>query len=343
MSRSERLGLIREIEEHRRSKVITFFLGDRQNLVTAIADDAVRPIYEHMREMGKIDTIELFLYTRGGVGIAPSRIMNLAHEHAKTVNALVPFRCHSGGTVMCCGASKIVMTKMAELSPVDSSTANFFNPADRNGNKIPISVEDVRAYLQLANNSGIRSEDASLEVFKTLSSQVHVLALGNVQRAYNTTVNEIPSLLKYHLDQSKDKQKIDHIVKMLSETYTHDYIITRKEASEIGLPVEPADDRLEDLMWQLYSVYERDLELLRPFTADLPITETRREFCNETAYIESMGKVHAYVARGIITRTPAQQQVTQQGSTPNASVNPAMIPGTPVVRFTQTSWEDVTT
>ena len=52
------------------------------------------------------------------------------------------------------GADEIIMSDLSELSPIDPSTANVFNPADPANvqNKIPISVEDVMAYFDLAKN-----------------------------------------------------------------------------------------------------------------------------------------------------------------------------------------------
>ena len=43
-------------------------------------------------------------------------------------------------------AKRIVMTRLAELSPIDPTTGNQFNPVDGKGNRLGISVEDVRAY-----------------------------------------------------------------------------------------------------------------------------------------------------------------------------------------------------
>ena len=52
------------------------------------------------------------------------------------------------------GADEIVMSNLSELSPIDPSAANVFNPPDPMNpqNRIPISVEDVMAYFDLAKN-----------------------------------------------------------------------------------------------------------------------------------------------------------------------------------------------
>lgn len=53
------------------------------------------------------------------------------------------------------GADEIVMSDMSELSPIDPSTANIFNPVDPKNpqNRIPISVEEVMSYFDLAKKN----------------------------------------------------------------------------------------------------------------------------------------------------------------------------------------------
>lgn len=74
---------------------MSFVLGDRPNLNTAIADDVVRVIYDHLVAIGRTDRIDVFLYTRGGVGVAPARIARLVREYTARMDVLVPYRCHS--------------------------------------------------------------------------------------------------------------------------------------------------------------------------------------------------------------------------------------------------------
>ncbi len=61
-----RLELIQAIEERRASRVVTYVLSDRRGAQAQIAEDAVRPMYDHLRAMGKAKRIDLFLYSTGG-------------------------------------------------------------------------------------------------------------------------------------------------------------------------------------------------------------------------------------------------------------------------------------
>lgn len=332
-----RISLIKKLERLRGSHVIVYVTGDRPNLLTVIADDAVRVFYEHLRLIGGSSKVDLFLYSRGGHSMAPFRLVGLIREYAKRFEVLVPYRAHSAGTMICLGADAIVMGKMAELSPVDPSTANAFNPQDPANpmRRLPISVEDVTAYLNLAKDeAGLTSEDKVLEVFRALTQQVHSVALGNINRVYNVTRLLIPRLLGLHMDGTGDAKIIDSIVKALAETYTHDYLITRSEAEKLGLKAVRPDDQLEAVIWELYEAYEEDLRLREPFNPETLLgTSPACNFRFETAYVETVGRTDAFIQEGTITRMAAPA--------PSGVPSPPAPAAGVTVRFTKQIWEKI--
>ena len=107
--------------------------------------DALRHIYEHLRQLGECEKIDLFIYTTGGQIFVPHRLTRLIREFCDNFSVLVPYRCHSAGTLLCLGADEIIMGKFGELSPIDPRTSNLFNPRNPHDETkvIPISVEDV--------------------------------------------------------------------------------------------------------------------------------------------------------------------------------------------------------
>ena len=233
------------------------------------------------------------------------------------------------------------MTKLSELGPVDASTANIFNPRDQTGKPVSISVEDVRSYFSLAKDSGLKSETAMVEAFKILASQVNSIALGNIQRVFSTSADDIPRLLKLHMNE---QDKIKKITEELSQKYTHDYAFTREHAREIGLPVMKDDPQLETLLWDLYELYETDLLLLTPFSPQVQPGQTQSTFSHETAYIESDDRTDAFIQEGTISPPqPAQQIQNLIPGVPMPQPQPQQaIPGLPVVKFTKQAWVDVT-
>ena len=75
-------------------------------------------------------------------------MLNQVVSKSLTRPVLAPFRCHSSGTLVALGARRILMAPLSELSPIDPSTGNQFNPSDPadKSSRLPISVKDVQAY-----------------------------------------------------------------------------------------------------------------------------------------------------------------------------------------------------
>jgi hypothetical protein len=345
MGRKERVELIRKIEEKRGSGVITYILSDRMNIPPAmIADDAIEPMYNQLEILGFRDKIDLVLYTRGGFVISSFRIAKLIRNYCRIFTVLVPFRAHSGGTQICLAADKIIMSSLSELSPVDPSTANPFNPTDKFGRPIPISVEDVIAYFNLAEKiGGLVSESSKVEVFRILTNQAPALALGNVGRVYNEIRHLVTQLLSLHMDEVKDKSKIEKIMKALTEEYTHEYYITVDEAERIGLPVERPDKELENLMMKLYKDYAEELHLAEPFDPDA-ILGNKASLTTHVKYgfIETAMKSYVNVGEVVLSRPTAAPQQIQLPAMPTPITivpHPSALPVS--VRFKSSKWIDI--
>lgn len=267
--RERRVELIKQIEEKRQSRVICYVLGDRPKLPVSIEDFHVRLLQRHLEGIGSTEKIDLFIYSRGGDIVTPYRIATLIRAFSKKFGVIVPYRSHSAATLLCLGADEILMGIMGELSPVDPRTANLFNPIDpaNPGQRIPISVEDVTSYFSLAKEkAGIKGEENTTGVLNALTSIVHPLALGNVQRIHLGIRLLADKLLNLHMDSNKEAYEIDAIISTLTEElYAHNYLINRKEAKSIGLKVKNAENDLEAVMWSLYKEYESLLKMRELF------------------------------------------------------------------------------
>ncbi|OHB14682.1 MAG: hypothetical protein A2431_00535 [Candidatus Zambryskibacteria bacterium RIFOXYC1_FULL_39_10] len=265
-----KLEIIKKIEAKRNSKVITYITSDRQGPVGArVAMDIIPIVSEQLRKIGKTDKIDLFLYTAGGDTMVPWRLVSMIREYCDTFSVIIPYKAHSAGTMIALGADEIVMSDLSEISPIDPSTANVFNPVDPANpqNRIPISVEDVIAYFDLAKNKfGIKNDEDLTKIFNKFveaNPQIHPLSLGNVNRTHNLIRLIAKRLLKSHKNRMKDDE-IDKVVKYFTEDlYSHTYFVGRKEAKEdLGVKsVIEADSELSDLMSNLYSEYANEMEL----------------------------------------------------------------------------------
>ncbi len=270
-----RRHLINQIQEARGSKVICYVTGDRQHLETRIAHDCHSIIFNHLRQMDETEKIDLFLYTQGGISVAGWGLVHLIREFCKEFSVLVPFKALSCGTLICLGANKIVMGRLGQLGPIDPSTQNPFNPPIPGlpiapQNTLPMNVEDVVSFIDLAKREiGLKGDSGLSVALEALSrmSPTAPLALGAAHRVRPQIIMLATELLKTHMGK-KDKG-IKRIVSVLAKKLgSHDYLIGRREAKEIGLKVEDASANVETLMWELYSEYEGLMELTMPYSAE---------------------------------------------------------------------------
>ena len=293
LSFKKRKEIIKKLEKAINAKVLTLITGDRSGMETRIAPDILPLVTEHLSRIGQQKEIALFIYTPGGDTLTGWGLVNLLRQYCKKLKVLVPFRSLSCGTLIALGANEIVMGKHGLLSPVDPSVASPFNPTVQAPagqlSLIPVSVEDMIGFIDLARKEiGLKGEESIGAVLKSLSDKVHPLALGAVYRAREQSSKLAERLLRYH---TKDDQKrIIKIVKLLTqELPTHNYLIGRLEAQDIGLKIVEPDDKVEKLMWSLYKEYENWLKLTSPVSPELDLgNKDNKKIRYERAAIESI-------------------------------------------------------
>jgi hypothetical protein len=320
MGRSGRLSLIRKIESVRGTRVLVYITGDRKNFETRIATDVFPFILEHLQKFGSVSKIDLFLYTSGGFTNAATGLVALLREFSPKFSVLIPFKAHSAGTLIALGADSIVMNHVSQLTPVDPSISSPYNPTIPSPQPgavpqiLPVNVEDVVGYLDLAKNeANLKTESALATVFQDLASKVHPLALGSVYRAREQIKLIATKLLKNRSKTEENEEQIKKIVSALTrELYSHDYIIGRNEAKNLlKLPVEEADILWDDPIWALYKEYENLLELTRPYNPEMLVGDSSAVTNSMTrAIIESTSLTHTFVT----TREIRKVQVSPPGA-----------------------------
>lgn len=338
---SERIEEIQKLEDKRGSKIICYLTGDRQQFPTNIGEDVIPILYRHLELIGDQDNIDLFIYTRGGDMVVPIRIVKLIRNYCKKFSVLVPYRCHSAGTLICLGADEIIMTKLGELTPVDpTSTAHPFNPKNPNPLNpiqqipLPVSVEDVRSYLSFAKEELDAQDQQIVELYSKMTNQpyannlhLHPLALGNVYRVQKMIKIITRRLLAMHFKktESKDDIKINKIIQEITEDIcVHNYPIYYDEAEALGLNVKKPDKKEEKLMWGLFELYSKAMKLDSQFN---PIEEIGAEAAINgnyyAAFIESLKGEDAFNYTYQISKI---QQMAQMGQIqmPNTNLPPAI-------------------
>lgn len=274
MSYRNRNEVIQALELMRGTRVICYVTQTRPNTNFQIGMDSVPRIYEHLRALGanKEETkIDLLLHSNGGDGVVPWRLVTLIREFCKEFNVLIPHRAFSAATLISLGADNIVMHRMGMLGPTDPTVANAFNPADPSNpqQRLGISVEDLYSYITLIKEDlGIRGESELVQAFRTLTEQLHPLALGNVKRFYAQARMMARKLLALHMDEKTEHSAINEIADNLtSKLYFHGHPINRTEAVSLGLKVKAASEDIERLLWEIYSDFSDEFQLDEEFQA----------------------------------------------------------------------------
>jgi len=162
----------------------------------------------------------------------------------------------------------------------------------------------------LHEEAKLKDEANITELVKALSSDVRPLALGSVYRAKKQIGMLARNLLKKHMTDSKDEDRIDTIVETLTrKLYSHDYLIGRREAREINLKVADCSDELEAKIMELFQDYSEEMELGTPYNQELLLgNQTTRVLQFNRAFIETADRTYVFRTKREIKRFKSVHQ-----------------------------------
>lgn len=267
MARPERKALIERIEKMRNSRVIVYMTGDRQPWSAQIGGDAIRTLYDHLRQLEEPSAIDLFICSRGGDIDVPWRIASGLRTAAKTWNALVPWRANSAATLLALGADEIVMGPQAELGPIDPimNIRRATGPDIQSLVQDTVNVEDVMSYVRFVKDRlALTDQDALASSLSKLTDRLDAIGLGNAYRTHSH-IREVARRMLASRRKPASTNTMNSIIETLAEkVYAHGHAIGRQEAGELGLPVVDAPPELDTALWQLLEEYEQLMGLRAP-------------------------------------------------------------------------------
>ena len=301
--RAKRLGLIKELEAKLSTKILVYFTADSPVVGALISEDAILPIFDHLRALGKQKRITLFLYSNGGQMETPWKLVTMLREYCEELHIIVPYRAYSAATMIAIGTDKILMTSKSELGPIDPALqVNPLGGKEGGGLRLPdLGVEDIAAYLTFVRERAKLTDQMAVSAaVASLAEHLTPPLLGRLERIYSHIRLVARNLLNLHKPPFDDR-KVSSIAQALTEKiYVHGHGIGRKEAKDIGLDVEDVDAAAENLTWSLYEEYEsefrlretRDPEFYFPANSD-----TYERPNTAVACIESEKHLHAFVCK----------------------------------------------
>lgn len=303
MTKAQRLQALSALEQLRDSKVLSYLTADRGVAATPMAEDVLRVVYDHLLAMGPTERIDLFLYSRGGDAMLPWPLVNTIREFCDHFAVVVPFRAYSAATLTALGADEIVMTPIAQLTPVEPTITMPLNPEDPQNRPRPlgINVEDVATYLKFVKDrAGISSEEGRAQALQSLTAHLNPVALGHLHRFHILAGEQAKRLLQLHMDADALADEIDDIVERLVTTlWAHNYKINRREARAIGLKAVDAPPADQQAIWALFEAYEEYMRLRKPIMASASMFPSGQGQVdvngNHMAVVESAARTDIFV------------------------------------------------
>lgn len=238
--------VLRQIEMKLKEPVMAYWNSPNGS----ICSNDVSGLYGLLRTVGKLDRMSLFVKSDGGSGQASLRMVHLLRQFVGRLTALVPLECASAATMLALGADRILMGPLAHLSAVDTSLTHDLSPIDRDNNRVSVSQDELHRVVRLWQAEASRQ---NANPYASLFSYVHPLVIGAVDRSSALSTKLCVEILSYHL---KEKAKAKRISEILNSEYpSHGYPITLREARRIGLNVEPLDEDVNQLLFELNETY----------------------------------------------------------------------------------------
>jgi hypothetical protein len=271
-------------------------------------------MYERLREIGHIEKLDFFLYSRGGAIDVPWRIVTALRTAARDWSILIPFRANSAATLLALGADEMVLGRFGELGPIDPiMNIQRVMPVPGGPGTVmqdSVSVEDVMAYVKFVQERAGLSDQAALATGLTkLTERLDAVALGNAHRTHSH-IRDVARRMLLSRNKPHSEQTMATIVETLAErVYAHGHAIGLKAAKEIGLPAVAAEPNIDQLMWELLNEYEEDMKLLHPIDPAAALAGTDKYSEDAViAIVETKAGAHEFTGKVEIS---ARRQMPQ--------------------------------
>ncbi|KAF2957407.1 hypothetical protein AS159_06935 [Thermotoga sp. Ku-13t] len=241
--RVAREALIRQLEEKRKSRVITlihrqesmsfFGLTFGRYITIEDSEEILRAIQLTPSDM----PIDLIIHTPGGLVLAAEQIARALIKHKGKVTVFVPHYAMSGGTMIALAADEIVMDSNAVLGPLDPQLGGYPAPSI-------LSVLEKKDINQIDDQTLILADMA--------------------RKALDQVKDFVTCLLKEKIGEEKAKELAETLC---SGKWTHDYPITVDMLKQMGLPVS---ENMPQEVYELMNLY-RQTEQRRPSVQYIPV------------------------------------------------------------------------
>ncbi|OFX15539.1 MAG: hypothetical protein A2Z18_07220 [Armatimonadetes bacterium RBG_16_58_9] len=248
-----RRGILTTLEQDFGRPVVTFFTSFSYPVQIEDADaDMLEGV---LRTLHLTKGLALCINSPGGDGLAAERIINVCRNYSGTGEywVIVPGKAKSAATMVCLGASKIIMSATSELGPIDPQVTTAENDMVKRFSVYNIikGYEDLftravkakgnlQPYLQQLANY----DERDIMEYRAALSLAEDIAVRHLASGMMSGKNDT---------QIKDNMKI---FLTPERTKTHGRPIYKDEAQGCGLTIDGKN--LQDPVWErVYELYIR--------------------------------------------------------------------------------------
>jgi hypothetical protein len=227
--------------------VVTLFTSFRYPV--SINDDDLSILEGLLQTLNTENGIAIMINSPGGSGLAAERIINLFRAYSGTDEywAIVPGQAKSAATMVCLGASKIIMGPASELGPIDPQIVvreQF------------VSVHHViDSYHKLFR--GAQRAKGNLEPYLQQLQKYDASEISHLENQRDLATDIAISCLRSGMMRTLSDQAIKEKIKVFllpTHTKTHGRPIYFGEARQCGLNIDvlDADSKSWRIMYELY-------------------------------------------------------------------------------------------
>ncbi len=244
-----RAHLFEQLENQLGRPVVTFFTSFAYPV--QVSNDDADMLEGMLRQMDLSKGVALLVSTPGGDGEAAERIINLCRNYSDTGEywAIVPGKAKSAGTIICFGASRILMGPNSELGPVDPQIIFAEKGARRQHSAYNLVTSFEQLFADAVECQG------NLEPFL---QQLEHYDARDIQRfkelielADDITIKALRTGMLHECTEDQIREKVARFLKP-TETKSHGRPIFRDGAKECSLNVENVEPEHWDVIYELY-------------------------------------------------------------------------------------------
>lgn len=250
-----RRNYLKKLHDHTGRNVIAYYSGflSKPDIPSEINDEDKNGFMMAVHKLDRNLGLDLILHTPGGGIAAVQSLVDYLHKMFQgNIRAIVPQIAMSAGAMLACSCKTILMTKHANLGPIDPHLRGI--PA------YGAIQEFKRACLE------VKKDPSRIHIWQAVIGQYRPTFLGQCQNAIKWSNEFVQRELERVMFKGKPgaKDRAKKIVKKLADyrgNRSHERHISAEECEAMGLVIEKVEEDpvLQDLLLTVHHCFMHSL------------------------------------------------------------------------------------